>query len=153
MSTSIRLVLASTFAAGVLLTGCAKEQTTRPQPSTTVTGATSPRAATHKTTTAPRATTRAEDTSDAGLPERTGIPACDDYLSSYLACHRAAAIFTPDQLPLRYEAMRTNLLRDSQNPDVRPQLAERCNSLARSLRNALHGKSCAASPAPAESSP
>ena len=153
MSTSIRLVLASTFAAGVLLTGCARQETTRPQTSTTATGATSPRAATHKTTTAPRATTRAEDTSDAGLPERTGIPACDDYLSSYLACHRAAAIFTPDQLPLRYEAMRTNLLRDSQNPDVRPQLAERCNSLARSLRNALHGKSCAASPAPAESSP
>ena len=32
------------------------------------------------------------------LPEHTGIPACDDYLSSYLACHRAAAIYAPDQL-------------------------------------------------------
>ncbi len=89
----------------------------------------------------------------AALPDQTGIAACDDYLSSYLACHRAAGIFAPDQLQSRYEAMRTNLLRDSQNPDVRPQLAERCNSLARSLRDALHGKSCAANPAPAASSP
>jgi hypothetical protein len=49
--------------------------------------------------------------------------------------------------------MRTNLLRDSQNPDVRPQLGERCNSLARSLREALHGKSCSPNPAPAGSTP
>ena len=87
------------------------------------------------------------------MPNHTGIAACDDYLSSYPACHRAAGIFAPDQLQSRYEAMRTSLLRDSQNPEIRPELAERCNSLASSLREALHGKSCAANPAPSASSP
>lgn len=87
------------------------------------------------------------------LPDRTGIAACDDYLASYMTCHRAAGVFTPSQLPERYEAMRTSLLRDSENPDIRPQLASRCNSLAASLREALHGKSCAGNPAPAGSKP
>ncbi|WP_449427802.1 hypothetical protein [Rhodanobacter umsongensis] len=87
------------------------------------------------------------------LPDRTGIAACDDYLSSYMACHRAAGIYSPSQLPERYQAMRTSLLRDSENPDMRPQLADRCNSLATSLREALHGKSCTGNPAPAGSTP
>lgn len=83
----------------------------------------------------------------AGMPESTGIPACDDYLASYVACHRAAAIYKPDQIQGRYEAMRTSLLRDSQDPEIRPNLAARCNSLASQLRQALHGKSCQATPA------
>lgn len=82
-----------------------------------------------------------------GLPENTGVPACDDYLASYVACHRAAAIYKPDQIQGRYEAMRTSLLRDSQDPKIRPNLSARCNSLASQLREALHGKSCAGSPA------
>lgn len=151
MPTPHRLALASTLIAGLLLAGCARHQTTKPQASATSSTATE-RSTGHPPHTQ-RTTRHAEATSDAGLPEQTGIPACDDYLSSYLACHRAAGIYSAEQLPLRYEAMRTNLLRDSQNPDVRPQLAERCNSLARSLREALHGKSCAADPAPAASSP
>jgi hypothetical protein len=73
---------------------------------------------------------------------RTGIPACDAYLSTYLACHRAAGIFPPDQLQGRYQAMRDSLLRDSRDPDIRPQLGSRCRSLSASLRDALHGKSC-----------
>ena len=85
------------------------------------------------------------------LPARTGIPVCDDYLASYMACHRAAAIFSADQLPARYQAMRTSLLLDSENPDIRPQLAARCNSLATQLREALHGKSCEQGPVPASS--
>lgn len=81
------------------------------------------------------------------LPDTTGVPACDDYLSSYKACHRAAGIYAPSQLESRYQAMRTSLLRDSLDPDIRPQLSARCNSLASQLRQALHGKSCEASPA------
>lgn len=151
MPIPFRLALASTFITALLLAGCAKHQTTKPQ------APAAPSATTERSTSQPshqqRTIREAESTSDAGLPEQTGIPACDDYLSSYLACHRAAGIYSAEQLPLRYEAMRTNLLRDSQNPDIRPHLAERCNSLARSLREALHGKSCAADPAPAASSP
>ncbi len=140
--------------AGVLLAGCAKHATTRPQAAPTTTSRASMTGANAATAARPEhhAASQAR-TNEAALPDQTGIAACDDYLSSYLACHRAAGIFAPDQLQSRYEAMRTNLLRDSQNPDVRPQLAERCNSLARSLRDALHGKSCAANPAPAASSP
>ncbi|MGN6705252.1 MAG: hypothetical protein ACTHJO_04275 [Rhodanobacter sp.] len=148
MTTPFRLALAAT-AATLLVAGCAGKTETRPAPATsrTTTRSTAPSAP------APRSSRHAAAPSDTNLPEQTGIPACDDYLSSYLACHRAAGIFSAEQLPLRYEAMRTNLLRDSQNPDVRPQLAERCNSLARSLREALHGKSCNADPAPAGSTP
>lgn len=88
-------------------------------------------------------------TASAPLPPRTGIPACDAYLSTYVACHRAAHIFAPDQLQGRYETMRDSLLRDSQDPDIRPQLANRCESLQQSLHEALHGKSCdAPQPAP-----
>jgi hypothetical protein len=81
------------------------------------------------------------------LPDSTGIPACDDYLSSYVACHRAAAVYKPDEIQGRYEAMRTSLLRDAQDPSIRPNLATRCNSLASQLRQALHGKSCEGAPA------
>jgi len=140
--------------AGLLLAGC----TQHPQ---------NTRATTTSTTTTPSATTktagathrerapanRSRPAAEPDLSGNTGIAACDDYLSSYLACHRAAAIFPPDQLPSRYEAMRAGLLRDSKNPEIRPQLAARCNSLASQLRQALHGKPCAANPAPASSSP
>lgn len=85
------------------------------------------------------------------LPANTGIAACDDYLASYRACHRAAQIYPPDQIQMRYEMMRHSLLKDSLDPNIRPQLAERCNALAASLRQALHGKSCAPE-APAEGS-
>ena len=151
MSISPRAALAAMAIAALSITGCAPTTTTRSQNSTSASSSTaaSPtgsRDHQHATVSAPK-------TNDAGLPEQTGIAACDDYLSSYLACHRAAQIFAPDQLQDRYEAMRTNLLRDSQNPEVRPRLAERCNQLSRSLREALHGKSCATNPAPSSSAP
>jgi len=82
------------------------------------------------------------------LPSHMGIAACDDYLASYRACHRAAGIFAPDQIEPRYQEMRRSLLRDSMDPDTRPQLATRCTTLARSLRQALHGRSCAMAPEP-----
>jgi hypothetical protein len=86
------------------------------------------------------------------LPDSTGIPACDDYLASYVACHRAAAIYKPNEIQGRYEAMRTSLLRDSQDSAIRPNMATRCNSLASQLRQALHGKSCEGAPAASRSS-
>lgn len=138
---------------GLLLAGCAHQQpaTHTTNTSTTATSpATRTRSATHEGHTEATSSKAADD---ANLPDNTGIAACDDYLSSYLACHRAAGIYAPDQLQYRYQAMRTSLLRDSRNPDVRPQLAARCNSLATQLRQALHGKSCAENPAPASSTP
>jgi hypothetical protein len=149
MSTLFRLTLAATVAS-LLLTGCADHQATKPTrpaaTTTSVTGTsstTSSKADASATTERERTTrTTAPGNTTATLPQETGIPACDDYLSSYLACHRAAKIYAPDQLQYRYEAMRTSLLRDSQNPDIRPQLGARCNSLANQLRQALHGKAC-----------
>lgn len=78
----------------------------------------------------------------AAEPTVTGIAACDSYLATYLSCHRAAAIFPADQLATRYQTMRDSLLRDSQNPAVRAQMAQRCAVLTTQLRQALHGKSC-----------
>jgi hypothetical protein len=138
-----------------LLTGCAEQKATRTTTTSTETPATTSNAATtgkhtqHRTVNAKGHIT----VTDVNLPDHTGIPACDDYLSSYLACHRAAAIFSPNQLQSRYDAMRTSLLRDSENPDIRPQLAARCNSLASQLHEALHGKSCAEAPATNGSGP
>lgn len=148
-----RLTLVSMLG-GLLLVGCAQHPATKTTttsttttPSTSATKAASP---SHREHAAP---TRSEPAAEPDLSGNTGIAACDDYLSSYLACHRAAAIYAPDQLQSRYEAMRSSLLRDSKNPDIRPQLAARCNSLASQLRQALHGKSCAGSPVPANSTP
>jgi hypothetical protein len=141
---------------GLLLAGCAHQ----PPPPRSTHASTSTAASTaqardadHAAHAGHAASTRGVAAEDANLPDTTGIAACDDYLSSYIACHRAAAIYAPDQIESRYEAMRTSLLRDSQKPDVRPQLAARCNSLATQLRQALHGKSCSESPAPASSTP
>jgi len=148
--------------ASLLLAGCAHQAAKTPPkaatpPATTTVTTTSTTPAKGSSTHHPHHAAAPDNghvtVQDVNLPDHTGIPACDDYLSSYMACHRAANIFTPDQLPARYQAMRTNLLLDSENPDIRPQLAARCNSLATQLRVALHGKSCGENPAPAGSTP
>lgn len=154
MSALSRQTLIGVFA-GLLLAGCAQHHQgirTTTALTTSIASASAAKAAgsTHRE----RATaTRSEPAAEPEPSGNTGIAACDDYLSSYMACHRAAAIFPPGQLPSRYEAMRAGLLRDSKNPQIRPQLAARCNSLASQLRQALHGKPCAENPAPASSSP
>ncbi len=76
------------------------------------------------------------------LPDKTGIPACDDYLASYKACHRAAHIFPADTIQSHYETMRTTLLEQSRDPKQREILPARCRSLNKLMREALHGKSC-----------
>lgn len=85
------------------------------------------------------------------LPANTGIPACDAYLSSYLACHRAARIYSAEQLQPRFQQMREILLRESLDPNVRPELAGRCEALTHELRQALHGQPCDGVPQPAAS--
>lgn len=121
--------------------------------STPVSGSSSkPRVAATTTTTTgstSRTTSRTVSAKDAPLPDSTGIAACDEYLASYKSCHLAAGIFARDQIDSRYDMMRTSLLRQSQDPDMRGQLGARCASLASQLKDALHGKSCADTPAPA----
>jgi hypothetical protein len=85
-------------------------------------------------------TTNATGSSEAAA---TGISACDAYLASYVACHRAAAIFPPDQIQSHYQDMRASLLHDSLDPTIRPQLGARCVSLTQQLKQVLHGQSCA----------
>ncbi len=94
-----------------------------------------------RTSTSPAAPRRAA--TDESLPANTGIASCDNYLASYKSCHRAAGIYRPDEIDSRYDMMRTTLLRDSKDDDMRPQLDARCTSLATQLKQALHGKSCA----------
>jgi len=152
MPALFRLILAG-VCAGLLLAGCARHPDTR---ATTRSTTTPPATATKAAVARHRehaAASGSRPAAESDLSGTTGIAACDDYLASYLACHRAAAIFPPDQLPSRYEAMRAGLLRDAKNPQIRPQLAARCNSLASQLRQALHGKPCAGNPAPSSSTP
>jgi hypothetical protein len=148
-----RLPLIGMLIGGLLLAGCAQHEAARKTSASTTTTSPISTSTTPHTRAAASGSKTTEATTEAKLPEHTGIAACDDYLSSYLACHRAAAIYAPDQLQSRYDAMRTSLLRDSQNPEIRPQLGARCNSLASQLRQALHGKSCAENPAPAGGTP
>lgn len=146
MFTSLRLSLAL-LAAGVLLGGCSHEATRPASATSSSTSAHAPRSAPLPTRAHAATTDRANAVPEiAGDDERTGIAACDDYLSSYLACHRAAHVYAPGQLQPRYEAMRTGLLRDARNPDIRPHLAARCNALSTQLRQVLHGKPCAPEP-------
>jgi outer membrane murein-binding lipoprotein Lpp len=159
MSVTSRITLTSVISV-LLMAGCSNQPPAKSASTVTTTRTTStPVSSTSSTpTTAPRKVHRAPASNTAAaasenLPNQTGIAACDDYLSSYLACHRAANIFAPGQLQSRYQAMRTSLLRDSQDPDIRPQLGARCNALASQLRDALHGKSCDANAAPASTSP
>lgn len=129
----------------------------KPKPTTTQTVTASPAATTSKTrtattsvTSAPASKTASGATAKSGpLPSSTGIASCDEYLASYKSCHLAAGIFARDQIEPRYEMMRESLLRQSQDPDMRDQLPNRCASLASQLKDALHGKSCADTPAPA----
>jgi hypothetical protein len=89
---------------------------------------------------APAGNTAAASTAQ---PAPIGIPPCDAYLASYVACHRAAAIFPPDQIETHYQDMRASLLHDSLDPSVRPQLGARCTALSQQLKQVLHGQSCA----------
>jgi glucose/arabinose dehydrogenase len=135
----------------------AKPTTTKTVTATSVTsaptsGTTKTRSATTSVTSVPGSRTQsgAAATAASGpLPNSTGIAACDEYLASYKSCHLAAGVFARDQIEPRYEMMRTSLLRQSQDPDMRDQLQNRCVSLASQLKDALHGKSCADTPAPA----
>ncbi len=123
-----RLALVALLATGLSLAGCASRPQTRPS----------------TLAQAPAVTSETPQNS-----VKTGIAACDDYLANYLACHRAAAVFPPDQLEGRYQTMRTSLLQGAQDPKVRPLLGARCAAMTGQLSQMLHGKSCASvSPAP-----
>lgn len=127
-------------------------QTVTAQPAASAT-TTKSRSATTSVTSVPGSKTKpatgAAPVNNSPLPDSTGIAACDEYLASYKSCHLAAGVFARDQIEPRYEMMRTSLLRQSQDPDMRDQLQNRCVSLASQLKDALHGKSCADTPAPA----
>lgn len=79
-----------------------------------------------------------------GVSAATGIAACDTYLNTYLACHRAAGTYPPDALQSHYQAMRDTLLQEAGDPGVRPYLASRCQGLSQQLRDTLQGRPCAA---------
>lgn len=155
---SLRLV---PFFAGALALAACSGHGTKPQAtssrttvsSTSASSATSkPRVSTTATTTGNTSVTKTStrtSTKEGPLPDSTGIAACDEYLASYKSCHLAAGIFARDQIDSRYDMMRTSLLRQSEDPDMRGQLGARCASLAGQLKDALHGKSCADTPAPA----
>ena len=141
MFTSSARLASLALIAGLTVAGCADKParhtaTASTRTTTSVTGG-------HSTTaTKPRAATPAQPDTASTLPAKTGIAACDDYLASYVACHRAAGIYAPDQIENRYDQMRHSLIEDSQDPDMRPQLGTRCVALANQLHQVLHGKSC-----------
>ncbi|WP_426287304.1 hypothetical protein [Luteibacter sp. E-22] len=146
---------------GALALAACSDHKTKPEATTsrTVTststagGSTRAATSTTSTSTAPKSGGARTGTSTSGkqapLPDNTGIASCDEYLASYKSCHLAAGIYARDQIESRYELMRTSLLRQSQDADMRDQLSNRCTSLANQLKEALHGKSCADVPAPA----
>ncbi|AIF48977.1 hypothetical protein [Dyella japonica] len=141
-----RLALLALVAGGVILAGCSNKPETRataPAHGATTTATPSGARTTGTGTSAPRARTATVTTSGGKpLPTSTGIPACDDYLASYVSCHTTAGVYPPDQIQSRYEDMRTSLLQDSVDPNTRPQLGARCTALAKQLRATLQGKSC-----------
>ena len=71
-----------------------------------------------------------------------GVPACDDYLASYRACHTVIGTFKPDVLEKRYDALRDTLVSQSRDPELAPTLERRCNSLIAQRDEALAGRDC-----------
>lgn len=148
-----RLALLALAAGGVILAGCSSKPETRPSSTAqgTTTNQTGSRAAGTSTATTSTPTPTSSKlrtgtvTTSGGspLPNSTGIPACDDYLASYMSCHAAAGVYAPDQLQSRYQDMRTSLLQDSVDPNKRPLMGARCTALAKQMRETLKGKSCA----------
>jgi len=141
---------------GALVLAACSDHKPRPQPVTTRTTVATPATTGTRTTTStttstskPVVRTTTTSTKQAPLPESTGIAACDEYLASYKSCHLVAGVFARDQIDSRYDMMRTSLLRQSQDPDMRDQLGTRCASLASQLKDVLKGRSCADTPAPA----
>jgi len=137
----------------LLATGCA-DQNTRPTTSSSNASTTPSSTSTPSTSTSTSRQSTAAATITTSQPEKTGIPACDNYLASYKGCHRAAGIYAPDTIDKHYREMRDTLVKESKDPDKRSELAARCVSLANLLKKALHGKSCEApQPANASSAP
>lgn len=142
-----RLALLALAAGGVILAGCSNKPETRP--TTTAHGTSTSQQGTRATGTGSAAATTKPRTgtvtSSGGspLPTSTGIPSCDDYLASYMSCHAAAGVYSPDQLQSRYQEMRTSLLQDSVDPTKRPLMGARCTALAKQMRETLQGKACA----------
>ena len=145
MNRHSRHLLALAIPVTLLVAGCAN-QGTKP---TTTTPAPAPTAQSGSRTSTP-----SHAPASSPLPsEKTGIPACDDYLASYKGCHRAAGIYAPDTIDKHYREMRDTLVEESRDKSKRADLATRCVSLTNLLKKALHGKSCApAQPAEASSS-
>ncbi|PXV58578.1 hypothetical protein SAMN04487785_11561 [Dyella jiangningensis] len=142
-----RPALLALVAGGVILAGCSSKPETRPtttsHSASTTAGSRATTGASSSTTTTRQRTGTVTTSGGKPLPSSTGIPACDDYLASYVSCHAAAGVYPPDQIQARYEDMRTSLLQDSVDPNARPQLGARCTALAKQLRATLQGKSCA----------
>jgi hypothetical protein len=76
------------------------------------------------------------------LPETTGVKACDDYLSSYVACHLTLGALEPTTVEDRYQKLRLSLLEDSLDPTAADALAQRCSTLTDTMKDALAGRDC-----------
>lgn len=140
------------IAGGALLAGCSGKAQTRPNPPPASVSASAQGNRGDLTGAANGATKpRTGTLNGAPLPASTGIPACDNYLASFVSCHAAAGIYPAGQLQARYQDMRTSLLQSSMDPATRPYLSARCAGLASQQRVALQGRSCAAT-APASGS-
>ncbi|HET7843399.1 MAG TPA: hypothetical protein VFL14_04565 [Xanthomonadales bacterium] len=80
--------------------------------------------------------------------ELVGVPACDDFLASYKACHAVIGAYAPDALDRRYDEMRSALISQSHDPEVSTTLEQRCNGLIAQRDEALAGRACLPSEAP-----
>lgn len=156
MSMNPRSAVSLSVVCALLLGGCAGHPQ-RTETSTSMSPG-QPVAPTPEHETRTTRTTHSAPTTEAPMQMPTepadmvGVAACDQYLSTYKACHRAAGIYASDQIDARYDMMRNTLMRDSKDPAKRASLDERCRALAKQLTDALHGKSCNAAPAPASTS-
>lgn len=76
--------------------------------------------------------------------EIVGVPACDDFLSTYKACHTVIGAYDAVTLERRYEEMRNALISQSRDPNIAPDLEARCAGLATQRDEALRGRACVA---------
>lgn len=136
------------IAVGLLLfsAGCARQQARDTAPRTEATQPDRPAARPSQPPPAaaepPSSPSTSAPVGGASEGEFTGVQVCDEYLASYKACHATINVVPAEQLDERLAQLRTTLLAKAQNPEERDSMEALCQSLTKTMQEALNGREC-----------
>lgn len=131
----------------LVVSACAQKQT-RPDDASPTSGSQGapPPAAPVAVPTPPAAAPAPRVPSPTSPPEEgrqfTGVAVCDEYLASYLDCHRVIGATDPASTGQRLETLRASWQSLARDPDQRESLVAQCQNLTDLMKDALDGREC-----------